>query len=183
VYIINVHQYRRRETQDVGFVLEVENDGRVTQYSYPKAVTGVVPALKFEVRQGKITDLRVQDAAITGQGISKQIWNVTTEQFVQVRTVLNSPNHWDGNAVGNKHLFFILDGCRTDEPVRGIYNEFLRSDLEEHRKVFEVLGNKTKCDIAGTDQLSGLGFSSTKRESVQFRVTTSTSTQIYEVQF
>jgi hypothetical protein len=125
----------------------------------------------------------VQDAAITGQGISKQIWNVTTEQFVQVRTVLNSPNHWDGNAVGNKHLFFILDGCRTDEPVRGIYNEFLRSDLEEHRKVFEVLGNKTKCDIAGTDQLSGLGFSSTKRESVQFRVTTSTSTQIYEVQF
>lgn len=183
VYIINVHQYRRRETQDVGFVLEVENDGRVTQYSYPKAVTGVVSALKFEVRQGKITNLRVQDAAITGQGISKQIWNVTTEQFVPVRTVLNSPNHWDGNAVGNKHLFFILDGCRTDEPVRGIYNEFLRSDLEEHRKVFEVLGNKTKCDIAGTDQLSGLGFSSTKRESVQFRVTTSTSTQIYEVQF
>ena len=52
-----------------------------------------------------------------------------------------------------------------EEPVRGIYNEFLTGALEPHRKVFEVLGNRTKCQPSDK-QLSGVGFSETVPASV-----------------
>lgn len=181
VYKIRVHQFNRRETANVGFTIELENAGRVTQYSYPKAVGGYTPVIDFTVKDQKVTDIKVHPD-ITGQGIQQHKWGVTTEQFVKVRTVLNSPNHWDGHQTGNKHIFFILDRCLNDEPARGIYNEFLRPELEPHRKVFEILGNKTKCEVT-SEQLSGLGFSSTKRESVLIRVSTSTSTKLYAVNF
>jgi hypothetical protein len=41
--------------------------------------------------------------------------------------------------------------------------------LDKHRKVFEVLGSKLMVQPA-QEQLSGLGFSSTKRDSVLCRV-------------
>lgn len=75
-----------------------------------------------------------------------------------------SPNYWGENAVGNKHTFFVLDGAKSDEETRGFYNEFLHPRLEEHRKVFEVIGDKTKCRPT-EGQLAGLGFSSTKKDS------------------
>lgn len=64
-----------------------------------------------------------------------------------------------------------LEGARADEPggVRGMFNEYLRSDLAKHRKVFEVIGKETRCDPAET-QLSGLGFSSTVNNNFTVRV-------------
>ena len=105
-----------------------------------------------------------------------------TEQFIKVNTVMYSPNHWDGQAVGNKHWFFVLDGCRNDEPTRGIYNEYLKGELDKHRKVFEVLGSKTMCQPTD-DQLSGLGFSSTRGDSVIVQVTTAKQQSTYNLQF
>ena len=180
-YRIFVHQYSKRETANVGFTMELACNGTVTQYSYDKAVTGNVECFEFEMKKGQLEKLTVNGKLI-GQGISQMKWGVPTEQFVKVNTVLNSPNHWDGERTGNKHWFFILDNCRNDEPARGIYNEFLKPELEEHRKVFEVLGNKTKC-LPSNEQLSGLGFSSTKRDSLTVRVTNSSFTRIYEIQF
>ena len=95
---------------------------------------------------------------------------------------MKSPNYWDENAVGNKHWFFILEGCKNDLPARGIYNEFLNSKFETHRKVFEVLGDRTKCQPTD-DQLSGVGFSSTKGDSVIVKVLTSKGTQQYNINF
>ncbi len=102
--------------------------------------------------------------------VGRDLWGITTEQFVPVSTVMYSPNYFDGNEVGNRHYFFMLKGCVNDQPTRGIYNEFLRGDLQPHRKVFEVLGDRTKCEPT-PDQLSGLGFSSTVRDSVLAKVT------------
>ena len=63
----------------------------------------------------------------------------------------------------------MLDHCVNPNNTRGVYNEFLRGDLTPHRKVFELLGDKMKC--ATTDhQLSGLGFSSTKRDEIICKV-------------
>ena len=73
------------------------------------------------------------------------------------------------SAVGNKHWFFIMKDCKNPDPVRGIYNEFLSPKFEEHRKVFEILGDKTKAEPT-QDQLSGLGFSSTLGEEVFVQV-------------
>ena len=80
-----------------------------------------------------------------------------------------SPNHWDGQTIGNKHYFFMLEGCTNPDPVRGFYNEFLSEDLRPHRKVFEALSSSMKC-IPTKDQLSGLGFSSTIRNELFVKV-------------
>src|SRR5690606_35954875 len=148
----------------VGFELEVEMDGQVQRYKYDRAVTGTVTALMITVSGGQITDVRL-GGDVTGGAFSTEKWGVKTETLVPVDTLMLSPNHWGDNKVGNRHWFFILRDCKNPDPVRGIYNEYLRPDLNEHRKVFEVLGSKTKAPFA-EDQLSGLGFSSTQRNSL-----------------
>ena len=80
-----------------------------------------------------------------------------------------SPNYWDDRTVGNKHYFFMLDGCLNEDKARGFFNEFLIEELNTHRKVFEVVGSKMKTEES-TNQLSGLGFSSTQRNYILARV-------------
>ena len=80
-----------------------------------------------------------------------------------------SPNYWDGQTIGNKHYFFMLDGCSNPDAVRGFYNEFLSEELRPHRKVFEALSSSMKCTPA-KEQLSGLGFSSTIRNELFVKV-------------
>lgn len=181
-YQIDVHQYSRRETTNIGFTVEVECNGKIDQLSYSGAVTGVVNVLELTLKNGSIADFKVIDKAVRHQGLPQVAWGIQTESFVPVSTVMLSPNHWDDRQIGNKHWFFLIEGCANPEPTRGIYNEFLRGDLEQHRKVFEVLGNKTKCAVA-PEQLSGLGFSSTIRESVTVRAIGQTINQLYNVKF
>lgn len=182
IYTITVNNYCKVETENQGFTLEVANNGKITHFSFSRNDVHQMQCLQFKVQNGIIVDLTILAKGMIGQGIAQDVWGVTTEQFIKVNTVLNSPNHWDGERTGNKHWFFILEGCKNPEPTRGIYNEFLKSELEEHRKVFEVLGNKTKC-VPTDAQLSGLGFSSTQRNSVVIRVATATSTRLYQVNF
>ncbi len=80
-----------------------------------------------------------------------------------------SPNYWDGQGIGNRHWFFMIEGCRNSGTARGFYNEFLRPDLSPHRKVLEIVGAKMRAETEN-EQLSGLGFSSTQRNHVYCRV-------------
>jgi hypothetical protein len=81
-----------------------------------------------------------------------------------------SPNYWEGNSIGNKHYFFMIDGCKNPDPVRGFFNEYLRPDLEkQHHRVFEALASKAKTEYSD-NQLSGLGFSSTQRNELIVKV-------------
>lgn len=50
-----------------------------------------------------------------------------------------------------------------------IYNEFLSSELEPHRRTMEIVGSRMRTEEAG-DQLSGLGFSSTQRACIVVKV-------------
>lgn len=168
VYQVAVNQFSCRESSDVGFTLEVENNKIITQYSYNKRVSGMNNVLSITVKNGLIVDIKA-DKSLTGGGFTQEKWGVQTEQFVKVNTLMLSPNYWDDNAVGNKHWFFVLDGCKNNEGTRGIYNEFLSSDLDKHRKVFEVLGDKTKCE-SSDNQLSGIGLSSTRNDVVTAKV-------------
>jgi len=181
VYDVSVNLYNQRETNDVGCVIEIENQGHLHQLSHPGALKGMVPFAKITVAHGVITNIEPAKG-IVGGGISQEKWGLKTETFVKVNTLMHSPNHWDGSAVGNKHWFFMLDKCKNPDTTRGIYNEFLQSGLETHRKVFEILGDKTKCQPTD-DQLSGLGFSSTRDDVVTLRVTTQNNTRLYSVNF
>jgi len=182
VYRVYVNQYNRRATADIGFVLEVEFDGATTQYKYAKPVTGTVDVLTITVKNNAMVSC-TSHPELTQEGRSKVEWGIKTETFVKVQTMMYSPNYWDDNAVGNKHWFFVLEGCRNPEPARGIYNEFLNSKLDAHRKVFEQLSNLTKCPMV-ENQLSGLGFSSTRKDVITVQVQSSTSVQkTYNVRF
>jgi len=100
----------------------------------------------------------------------KDIWGVKSNTFSKVNVCMYSPNYWDGQeSNGNKHYFFLMDKCKNDTSPRGFFNEFLNEKLQPHRKVFEALGSKMKVELSD-DQLSGLGFSSTQRNSILMRV-------------
>lgn len=72
--------------------------------------------------------------------------------------------------------------AKTDEQPRGIYNEYLAANLTRHRKVFDVIGERTKPEIT-SEQLSGIGVSSTLRRTVTAEVTTASTKRTYRIQF
>ncbi len=179
-YTCRIHNWKLRAPTHGGFKAEIEVGGVVYEYEYDKPLADKewVTVAEVTLKNGTFT----VDSKLPCNASSQDFWGVTTEKFVPVQTLLLSPNFWDGQAVGNKHWFFILEGCRNPEEVRGLYNEFLSPAADEHRKVFEVLGGKTKCQSA-EDQLSGLGFSSTQRDIVIVRVTTATTRKTYRINF
>lgn len=168
VYILKIHNWKSRKAPKSGFKAEVEIDGTIYQYDYPKPLKHKewVTVAKVTLRNGQFS---IEHCIPEGSVSTRNVWGIDTNTYVRVNLVSLSPNHWNGNQVGNKHYMFFLDGCRTDDDSRGFYNEFLMDELTPNRKVFEVLASKMKVGPEG-DQLSGLGFSSTKRDSIICRV-------------
>jgi hypothetical protein len=180
-YTFKIHNWNLRQPTTGGFKAEIEFGGSVFQYDHPEPLRHKewIALATATLKDGVFT-IEHHHAA----GTSKQeIWALTTEQYVKVSAVTLSPNYWGHNAVGNKHTFFVLEGARNDEATRGFYNEFLHPRLEPHRKVFEVIGDKTKCRplTDGENQLSGLGFSSTKRESFLVRARQGKKQRVFHV--
>ena len=175
VYKLLVHNYCHNGGK-TGFAAEIEYDGQIYSYEYNK-----------ELRQGqKVTVAEIEFSreygikflnSLPSTMATKSVWGISTQQFHKVTMVMNSPNHWDGFKTGNRHIFFVLDGCKNGQAARGFFNEFLNEDLAEHRKVFEVLGSKLKAEVTD-NQLSGLGFSSTKRNSILCKLSGSFSRTI-----
>ena len=181
-YRVVVNNFNQRETGNPGFVIEVETGGRLSHFSYNKIVrtSQNIAVATLHVKNGAVERTEVGDPGVTASNISQEKWGLKTEQYVKVNAVMLSPNYWGDNAVGNKHTFFVLDGAKNDELTRGFYNEFLHPRLEQHRKVFEIIGDKTKCQP--TDgQLSGLGFSSTKKDTFVARVQQGKRQRIFNV--
>lgn len=169
-YKVIVNNYCKRETVDEGFTVEMEIDGDIKTYTYSKKVKNQenIKVITFHFDGKQVTNVKV-GIDIKDKALSQDLWGIKTEQFQNTSIMTVSPNHWDEQKIGNKHYFFILKDCVNPDQARGFYNEFLDTKLEKHRKVFEVLGSKTKCEEA-ENQLSGIGFSSTKRDSVICRV-------------
>jgi hypothetical protein len=182
-YKVVVNNFNKRESSDVGFVVEVENRGKISHFSYNRAVRNKedVHVVTLHVKSGLVERIEPGDPAITASNLSQTKWGLQTEKYVKVNAVVLSPNYWGDNAVGNKHTFFLLEGAANDEPTRGIYNEFLHPRLERHRKVFEIIGDKTKCQPT-EGQLSGVGFSSTKRDAVLIKVWQGKKQRLFNVQ-
>lgn len=169
-YSLSVHQFNQRERIDVGFEVEIDILGTIHRFAYDKPVSGYINVVDLVVSRVHDETLIEIKPYLPSTTASKTLWNIQTEQFHRVNIALLSPNYWDEQGVGNKHFFFMLDGCRNDDTARGFFNEFLKSELDQHRKVFEMVGAKMRTDEA-PDQLSGLGFSSTQRNSALVRVT------------
>lgn len=167
-YILNVHNFSQREKDNVGFDVEIEFNGTIHTFSYPKIVKNQETITVAKLYYSRKDGLKIIESLPSSQTV-KEIWGIPTQSFHKVSTVMLSPNHWDNKAIGNKHYFFMLEGCLNDGKARGFFNEFLSEQLTPHRKVLEIVGSKMKTDESN-NQLSGLGFSSTQRNSLLCRV-------------
>lgn len=171
-YIVRVHNYKRRETVDLGFEVEIEVNGELHKFYYEKAIQHGEYVEVANINVDKHKNPSVIPIIKEGSASAKSTkeWGIDTMKFQKVSCIMFSPNYWEGNAIGNQHLFFMIDGCKNPDPVRGFFNEYLRADLEkEHKRVFEALGAKAKAEYSD-EQLSGLGFSSTSRNEVIVKV-------------
>lgn len=168
MYTLKVENFSRREPGKMGFEVEIEFGGTKYNFVYDKALRTGDTVEVAQIRYSKKSGLEIIESLPSTQ-TSKKIWGIDTHTFQKVNVIMNSPNHWDGQGVGNKHYFFMLDGCVNDGQTRGFYNEFLREDMSKHRKVIEIVGSKMLTEETA-NQLSGLGFSSTQRNSIMCKV-------------
>ena len=171
VYHLFVHQYDKRVGADPGFEVEIDVRGTVTRFVYDKPLrTGEHVMIAQITVAGTAIVVHNLLPVATSTTVSREVWGLHTENFHRVNLVTLSPNYWNAPGVGNKHYLFMLDGCRNDGTARGFYNEFLTNDLAKHRRVLELVGSKVRA-AESVDQLSGLGFSSTRRDHAILRVT------------
>lgn len=178
-YKFYVNQYSFRNSQ--GFKAEVDVNGEIHSYEYNSPVRGNVDVAEVILDQSgnfKVVDKLPGNCAT----ISKDVWGIKTLQFTPVSVVCYSPNYWDEQkGIGHQHLFFMLKDCINPEEPNGYYNEFLKPELEQHRRVFEALGSKAHVKDVD-DQLSGVGFSLTKRNDLIIKVKGATE-RVLKVKF
>ena len=167
-YKLRVNNFRRRSSGK-NFEVEIDVLGEITHLVYEGILRN---GASINVATITVKDKRVVSVQphLPSTQSSKKIWGISTHTFVPVQAIMNSPNYWDDHHVGNKHIFFMLQGCKNDDVARGFYNEFLNSELNAHRKVLEIVGAKMKTDMSD-QQLSGVGFSLTQRNNLAVRVT------------
>ena len=163
-YRFYIRQYCARDSK--GFKAEIEFGGEIFSYEYNVPVSGNVDIAYVTLKDGVFT---IKHALPESSVSSKEVYGLQTNEFHKVNLMCLSPNHWDENVVGNKHYFFMLEGCKSPVSIRGFHNENLNTDLLAHKRVLEVLG--TTCMIESTPkQLSGLGFNATVHDELIVRL-------------
>jgi hypothetical protein len=163
-YKFYVNNYDNGRT--TGFKVQLEVNGEIYDFNYPTHTTADVHIVEVDYNGSSFTVIPKLEAS--SATISKQVWNLNTNQFHKVKTFMLSPNHWQ-QQTGNKHYMFFLENCISDESPRPFYNEFLTEQLMKERKVFEVLASKLKVE-PNQNQLSGIGFSETQPNHLYVRV-------------
>lgn len=164
-YKFYVHQFSGRAKN--GFRAEIEFNGEIHSFDYSQSMRTDEKVCVAEVTldlKGNFTIKELLPSTTT----SKDIWGIKTNQFTPVSVICYSPNWWD-EQTGNKHYMFMLKDCVNPEEPNGFYNEFLNSELLQHKRVLEALGSKAHVQDT-EDQLSGLGFSSTQRNELVVKV-------------
>lgn len=171
-YVLTVHQYSQREKIDVGFTAEIEFGGKLWTFEHPKIVASNqrVMVARFNYSPTKGIEMLESLPSSGKDAPGKTIWGIQTQTFRKADLVMWSPNYWDHDrGVGNKHILFLLEGCRREDTARGFLNEFLIEELDRHRHVLQAVGVKMRTE-ASDRQLSGLGFSTARRGGEPFKV-------------
>lgn len=166
-YQVIVNNFSKRESTATGYDVQIEFGGEIFDFGSAKSPADTKSNSVVSFNYSKAAGI-VFNGSVNSTVSSKDKWGLKTNKFHKVKNIMLSPNYWN-NSVGNKHFMFFLENCINDEQTRPFFNEFLKEEFTENRKVFEVLGSKIK--VEPTDhQLSGIGFSDTNRNSVIVKV-------------
>jgi hypothetical protein len=180
-YQFFVHCYNSRGARS-GFTAEVECGGQTYSFAYNKHLHSKETVAVADVYYSHAKGFEVRER-LPSTTSSRKLWGVDTNQFLPVELMMYSPNYWDKSmGIGNRHYFFILQGMFNDENPSGFFNEYLREDLMKYKRVFEALGNKMRVENSAS-QLSGLGFCSTKRDSVIVKIEGAAVKRTLKIQF
>lgn len=171
-YEVIVNQFNRRESRNSGFTLQLEFDGQTYEYSCTSnGNTGHNhKMLKFNYTKKDGFSILGGKEEPLDKYHSKEKWGIKSGVFHKIKSIVLSPNFWGENKIGNKHFFFMLEGCKTDEAPKPFLNEFLNQSLDKERKTMEMLNSKFIVEKVD-DELSGLGFSETVRAELICEVT------------
>ena len=179
-YEFYVHMWEHRGGRD-GFRAEIEFDGNIYQYNYDKNMRQGEKVRVATVTMDKYGKFSIKHHLPT-EASSRDIWGLKSNNFIPVSVIMYSPNYWDEqDGIGHRHYFFMLKDCANPERPNAFYNEFLKHELAQHKRVFESLGGKLAVANAN-DQLSGLGFSATKRNDVIVKVKGATE-RVFKIKF
>lgn len=181
VYKFFVNQYSGSARN--GFRAEIEFNGEIHSFDYSNSMMAGQDVHVADVILDTNGEFTIKEKISGNSKISsKTVWGISTNEFTPVSVACYSPNYFDEqDGIGHRHLFFMLNGCKNDEEPNGYYNEFLKSELEKHKRVFEALGSK--CHVEDSDdQLSGIGFSMTKRAELIVKVKGATE-RILKIKF
>lgn len=164
-FYVNVFSYRGG---DSGVRAQIEFDDTIFDFDLnPKCHGGMnieVATVKYSIANG-FELIASADNSTTSANIA----DVNANSMQPLTMCMLSPNYWDGNAVGNKHYLFMVKGAHNDECPNGFFNEYLTPELLEHKRVFAALGDKMAVEPCD-NQLTGFGFSSTKRDHIFVKV-------------
>lgn len=171
-YKLKVNNFCKRESIETGFNVQIQCADTTYDLSYNKPVrdneTIIVAEFDYDKKTQSITNFK---SNLDTNRSQKDTNKILTNTFENVNLICWSPNHWT-NEIGNKHIFFILENAEITDPnltIRPFFNEFLKPELNKHRKVFEILADKMKIPNQ-TPQTTGLGFSLTQPFSITLRI-------------
>lgn len=146
-----------------GFKAEIEFGGETFNYfqQTPTSHKQDVKVATVSVKDGEMSITHHLPESST----SKEVYGLETNQFHKVNLVCLSPNHWGDNNTGNKHYFFMMNGCKSPIAIRSFHNENLLPELAQHKRVLEILGATNMIETSDK-QLSGLGFNHTVKDEL-----------------
>lgn len=167
VYTCKIHNWSYRNSGGRGKA-EIAFGNECFQYEYPATKNHEwITVAEVTLHNGLFTI----DHKLEPTNGSKEVWNIETNEFHKVNLLCHTPNHWGNSEVGNKGFMFFLDKCKADKSLRTFHNVDLVSELQEHRKVLDVLGNTQMVSPdQNKKQLCGLSFNSTVSDDVVVRV-------------
>jgi len=135
-YIVKVHQYSRRSNfVKEDFYVEIATPNVTKVIHYPRRLSGEVIVAEFEIVNGKMVNFKS----------AYQVSDKEVEaKWYDVSTILSSPEQSTLH-----HTFFVLDGYKytSDEKIRGLFIDAMKPELKGHRKVLELVGDKTAFNV------------------------------------
>lgn len=178
---IYVNNFSRRSANQA-FEVEVETAEGLYTLSYDGSIHdgSTIVVATVNMVNGKIASIGPTSNTIRMGSAPRNVGGIGSNKFYPINIITESPNYWLGSSSGIRHIMFLLEGVKTEEPVRAYFNEFLRPELQAHRKVFEMLGTATFIETANKDQVTGFGFNKQQSGTVFIRATGNTQ-RIYKV--